>query len=60
MQPRLQPRARNSNSFIKSIIKLALVILIGACAFFYIEKIDFPSPQKEINENVTDKIIKIK
>ena len=35
-------------------------VACGFLAFIFIEKIDFPSPQKEIIEDVSDKIIKIK
>jgi hypothetical protein len=59
MQPRLQ-RSRTGTSFTKVFIKLLLVIFLIVFAFFFIEKIDFPSPEKEITEDVSDKIIKLK
>jgi len=59
MQPRLQ-RSRASTSFIKVIVKLLSVLLLMFLAFFFVEKIDFPSPQKEIIKDVSDKIIKLK
>ena len=59
MQPRLQ-RSRTGTPFIKVVVKLLLVLSLIVFAFFFIEKIDFPSPQKEITEDVTDKIIKLK
>ena len=37
-----------------------VVLILIVLAFFFIEKIDFPSPQKEITEDVSDKIIKLK
>ena len=59
MQPRLQ-RSGTGTPFIKVIIKLLLVLFLLIFAFFFIEKIDFPSPQKEITEDVSEKIIKLK
>ena len=59
MQPRLQ-RSRTGTPFIKAVVKLLLVLFLIVFAFFFIEKIDFPSPQKETTEDVSDKIIKLK
>ena len=59
MQPRLQ-RSRTGTPFTRVFIKLLLVIFLIIFAFFFIEKIDFPSPEKEITEDVSDKIIKLK
>tara|TARA_B100000676_G_scaffold237113_1_gene237141 strand:+ start:252 stop:431 length:180 start_codon:yes stop_codon:yes gene_type:complete len=59
MQPRLQ-RSGTGTPFIKVVIKLILVIFLIVFTFFFIEKIDFPSPQKEITEDVSDKINKLK
>ena len=59
MQSRLQRSSKNT-SVLKRLLKLIIAILLIFLAFFFIEKIDFPSPQKEIIEDVSDKIIKIK
>ena len=59
MQSRLQ-RSKGNVSFIKIFVKMILVILLIFFGFFFIEKIDFPSPKKEINEDVTNKIIKLR
>ncbi len=59
MQPRLQ-RSRADTSFAKVIVKLLAVLLLMFLAFFFVEKIDFSSPQKEIIQDVSDKIIKLK
>jgi len=59
MQPRLQ-RSRAGTSFVRVIVKLLAVLLLMFLAFFFVEKIDFPSPQKEIIKDVSDKIIKLK
>ena len=59
MQPRLQ-RSKNNVSFSKIVVKMILVLLLLFFSFFFIEKINFPSPKNEINEDVTDKIIKLR
>ncbi len=59
MQPRLQ-RTKNNVSFSKIVVKMILVLLLLFFSFFFIEKINFPSPKNEINEDVTDKIIKLR
>tara|TARA_Y100000590_G_C15649864_1_gene988320 strand:- start:1464 stop:1643 length:180 start_codon:yes stop_codon:yes gene_type:complete len=59
MQPRLQ-RSRTGTPFVRIIVKLLFVLFVIVFAFFFIEKIDFPSPEKEITEDVSDKIIKLK
>jgi len=59
MQPRLQ-RSRTGTPFLRVIIKLLFVLFLIVFAFFFVEKIDFPSPEKEITEDVSDKIIKLK
>tara|TARA_Y100001970_G_C14181339_1_gene830007 strand:- start:1679 stop:1861 length:183 start_codon:yes stop_codon:yes gene_type:complete len=60
MQPRLQPRSSRNSTITRSIIKILLVLLIIFFGFFFIEKIDLPTPQKEITEDVTNKNIKLK
>ena len=59
MQPRLQ-RSRTGTPFVRIIVKLLFVLFLLIFAFFFIETIDFPSPQKEITEDVSEKIIKLK
>ena len=59
MQPRLQ-RPKGDLSFTKIVIRVIVVLLLIFFSFFFIEKINFPSPKNEINEDVTDKIIKLR
>jgi len=59
MQQRLQ-RSRGGTPFVRIIVKILLVFLVILFSFFFIEKIDFPSPKKEIIEDVTDKTIKLR
>ena len=59
MQPRLQ-RSRTGTPFIRVFLKFLIIIFLLVFAFFFIEKIDLPSPEKEITEDVSDKINKLK
>ena len=59
MQPRLQ-RSKGNVSFTKIVVKILLALLVIFFLFFFVEKINFPSPKNEINEDVTDKIIKLR
>ena len=58
MQQRLTPRSK-SGSPIQIIIKGLIIISFLVLAFYLVDKINFPSPQKEIKEDVSDKIIKL-
>jgi len=60
MQPRLQPRSRSDKSFTRTIVKILLVIFLVIFGFYFVEKINLPSPQEEIIEDVTGKINKLK
>ncbi len=44
----------------RTLIKLVLVIFIVIVAIFLIEKINFPSPEKNYKIDVTDEIKKLK
>tara|TARA_B100000427_G_C15477790_1_gene581538 strand:- start:1135 stop:1314 length:180 start_codon:yes stop_codon:yes gene_type:complete len=58
MQQRLTSRSK-SGSPIQIIIKGLIIISFLVLAFYLVDKINFPSPQKEIKEDVSDKIIKL-
>ena len=54
-------RQQSVGSFIlKTLIKIVLVVVFLFVAFFLIEKIKFPSPQKNFKIEVTDEIKKLK
>ena len=59
MQQRLQ-RSKSNTSFVRIIVKILLAFLVILFSFFFIEKIAFPSPKKEIIEDVTDKTINLR
>ena len=60
MQPRLNLRSKNNSSFLGITIKGLIIIGFISLVFYLVDKIDFPSPQSEIKEDVTNQIIKLK
>ena len=60
MQPRLKLRSKNESSFLNIILKGLLAVVFIALAFYLIDKINFPSPENEVKEDVTNQIIKLK
>ena len=60
MQPRLKLRSKNESSFLNIILKGLLAVAFIALAFYLIDKINFPSPENEVKEDVTNQIIKLK
>ncbi len=60
MQPRLNLRSKTSSSMGRLLFKIFIAISILVLVFYFVEKINLPFPQKEINKDVTDKIIKLK
>ena len=47
------------SSIIKTLLKLLLIIVILIFAIFLVEKINFPSPEKNYQIDVTDEIKKL-
>ena len=60
MQPRLKLRSKNESSFLNIILKGLLAVVFIALIFYLIDKINFPSPDNEVKEDVTNQIIKLK
>tara|TARA_Y100000590_G_C15583558_1_gene963279 strand:+ start:22 stop:204 length:183 start_codon:yes stop_codon:yes gene_type:complete len=60
MQHRLNPLRQKSNPIVSTLIKVFVILSILGGIFYFVEKIQLPSPQKEIEKNVTDQIKKIK
>ena len=60
MQHRLNPRRQKTNPFLGSLVKVLVIITILGGVFYFVEKIQLPSPQREIQKNVTDEIKRIK
>jgi len=60
MQPRLNLRSKNSSTLFSTSIKGLVIVALIILAFYLLDKVDFPSPQSETKENVTNQIIKLK
>ncbi len=60
MQHRLNPLRKKTNPLINSLLKAFVILSIIGLIFYFVEKIELSSPKKEIQKDVTDKIIKIK
>ena len=60
MQPRLNLRSKNNPPLFGTAIKGLIIIGFISLAFYLIDKVDFPSPQSETKEDVTNQIIKLK
>ena len=60
MQPRLKLKSKTESSFLNIILKGLLAVVFIVLVFYLIDKIDFPSPENEVKEDVTNQIIKLK
>jgi len=60
MQHRLNPLREKTSPVTRSLIKVFAILSILGIIFYFVEKIQLPSPQKEINQDVTETIIRIK
>ena len=60
MQPRLKLKSKTEFSVLNTILKGLLIVALIGLAFYLIDRIDFPSPQNEVKEDVTNQIIKLK
>jgi len=60
MQLKYNRQEKIGSSIVKLIIKLVLISIIIIVAFFLIEKINFPSPNKNYKIEVTNEIEKLK
>tara|TARA_B100000029_G_scaffold479627_1_gene526882 strand:- start:6051 stop:6233 length:183 start_codon:yes stop_codon:yes gene_type:complete len=60
MQHRLNPLKQKTNPVVSSLIKVFVVLTVLGAIFYFVEKIQLPSPQKEIQKDVTDQIKRIK
>ncbi len=59
MQLKYNRQPSLGSSLLKTIIKLLIVIIIFILAIFLIEKINFPSPKKKFDIDITDDIKKL-
>ena len=60
MQLKFDRQSSIGQSLGRTMIKFLLILIVILVAFFLIEKISFPSPNKNINKDITNEIIKLK
>ena len=59
MQLKYNRRPSLGSSIIKTLLKILLVVIVFIFSIFLIEKISFPSPEKNYQIDVTNEIKKI-
>ena len=59
MQLKYNRQPSLGSSLIKTLVKLLLAIIFFIIAIFLIEKINFPSPEKKYNIDITNEIKKL-
>ena len=59
MQLKYNRQSSIGSSLLKILVKLLFAIVIFIVAIFLIEKINFPSPEKKYNIDVTNEIKKL-
>jgi flagellar biogenesis protein FliO len=59
MQLKYNRQASLGSSIVKTLLKLVLLIAVFIFAIFLIEKINFPSPEKKYQIDVTNEIKKL-
>ena len=60
MQLKYNRQQKIGSTIIKTLMKLALVFIIGVAAVFLIEKINFPSPKESYKIDISNEVIKLK
>ncbi len=59
MQLKYNRQPSFGSSLLRTLVKLLLVLLFFVLAIFLIEKINFPSPEKKYNIDITNDIKKL-
>ena len=59
MQPRLNLRSKNNSSLFGIAIKGLVIIVFISLAFYLVDKIDFPKPNKKIEKVISNENLKI-
>ena len=60
MQLKYNRQQSIGGSIARALIKIALVLIIMIVGIFLIEKVNFPSPEKNYKIDITDEIKKLK
>ena len=59
MQLKYNRQPSLGSSLLRTLVKLLLVVILFIVAIFLIEKINFPSPEKKYNIDITNDIKKL-
>ena len=59
MQLKYNRQPSIGSSIIKTLIKLLFLVIVFIFVIFLIEKVNFPSPEKEYNIDITNEIKKL-
>ena len=59
MQLKYNRQPSKGSSIIKTLIKLLFAVVVFILVIFLIEKVNFPSPEKEYNIDITNEIKKL-
>tara|TARA_B100001939_G_scaffold224089_1_gene192879 strand:+ start:19 stop:198 length:180 start_codon:yes stop_codon:yes gene_type:complete len=59
MQLKYNRQPSFGSSLIRTLVKLLIVVIFFVLAIFLIEKINFPSPEKKYNIDITNDIKKL-
>ena len=59
MQLKYNRQPSLGNSILRTLVKLLVVVIFFILAIFLIEKINFPSPEKKFNIDITNDIKKL-
>ena len=59
MQLKYNRQSSLGSSIIKTLIKLLFLVIIFIFVIFLIEKVNFPSPEKDYNIDITNEIKKL-
>ena len=59
MQLKYNRQQSLGSSLLRTLVKLLLVVILFIVAIFLIEKINFPSPEKKYNIDITNDIKKL-
>ncbi len=60
MQLKLNRQKSIGQSLFRTIIKFVLFLILLITFFFVLEKVNFPSPNKKFNIDISNEIIKLK
>jgi hypothetical protein len=58
MQLKFTSQYTKRQNLIRSIIKILLFFILITFAMFLLDKINFPAPEKNIKDNITNEVIK--